>query len=103
MLQHHATAAKENTMTRRQALLACLPAALLAGCSQSPGEVEATGAAAEQTCIRAVMAKTGNPDGAVERSQTVWNASLVVVRSGSSLWRCKFSGGIIKDVSSVAS
>lgn len=77
-------------------------AATVAGCSQTPGEVEATGAAAEQTCIRAVVQKTGNADAAVDRSETVWGASLVVVRSGSSLWRCKFSGGIIKDVSSVA-
>jgi uncharacterized lipoprotein YajG len=87
-------------MLRPIAMLACL--ALLAGCASSPNEVEATGAAAEQTCIRAVAAKTGSTDVAVDRSQTVWGASLVVVRAGSQLWRCKFSGGIIKDVSSVA-
>ena len=81
-------------------MLACL--ALLAGCASAPGEADATAAAAEQTCINTVAARTGSADVSVDRSQTVWGASLVVVRAGSTLWRCKFSGGIIKDVSSVA-
>jgi hypothetical protein len=89
-------------MTRPQAIIAFSCAALMAGCSATPGEADATAAAAEQTCIRAVIEKTGNPQAELDQSQTVWGSSLVVVRSGSSLWRCKFSGGILKDVSSVA-
>jgi curli biogenesis system outer membrane secretion channel CsgG len=87
-------------MLRPIATFACL--ALLAGCASSPAETDATNAAAEQTCLSAVTAKTGQSDVSVDRSQTDWGASLVVVQAGSSLYRCKFSGGIIKDVSSVA-
>lgn len=77
-------------------------AGLLAGCTQTPGNAETAGASAEQSCLNAVSQKTGSTDVSLERSETVWGASLVVVRSGGSLWRCKFSGGIIKDISSVA-
>ncbi len=77
-------------------------ATLLAACSQTPGAVESAGAAAEQTCIQAVIRKTVATDATVERSETVWGASLVVVRAGGSLWRCRFSGGVLKGVSSVA-
>jgi hypothetical protein len=85
-----------------QVYSALTAAGLLAACTQAPGAVESASAAAEQSCINAVSQKTGATDVSLERSQTDWGASLVVVRSGGSLWRCKFSGGIIKDISSVA-
>jgi hypothetical protein len=77
-------------------------AGLLAACSQSPDVTAEAGAAADQACLNAVAQKTGAADAQVERSQTDYGASLVVVRAGGSLWRCKFSGGILKDISSVA-
>jgi hypothetical protein len=83
-------------------ILAATAVAGLSACSQTPEAVVATGAAADQACISAVAQKTGAADGAVEQSQTDYGASLVVVRAGGSLYRCKFSGGVIKDVSSVA-
>jgi hypothetical protein len=87
-------------MNRAKIISAFIVAGLLAGCSATSGET--AGMAAEQACRLRVIGQTGAADATIERSETVWGASLVVVRAGGSLWRCKFSGGIIKDVSSVA-